>query len=38
MVEKSLEEYGRVKPQLDVVKIVMKIEQDEIAASLEDAA
>ena len=32
MVQKWLEEYGRFKPKRDVVEVVMKSEQDKIAA------
>jgi transposase-like protein len=32
MVQKWLEEYGRFKPKRDVVEVVMKSEQDQIAA------
>lgn len=32
MIQKWLEEYGRFKPKRDVVEVVMKSEQDRIAA------
>lgn len=32
MIQKWLEEYGRFKPKRDVVEVVMKSEQDKIAA------
>ena len=32
MMQKWLEEYGRFKPKRDVVEVVMKSEQDQIAA------
>ena len=32
MVQKWLDEYGRFKPKRDVVEVVMKSEQDQIAA------
>ncbi len=32
IVQKWMEEYGRVKPERDVVEVVMKREQDNIAA------
>ena len=32
MIQKWLEEYGRFKPKRDIVEVVMKSEQDQIAA------